>query len=523
MPMQIAGSLTSKTTRAPVSGAKIVPLINVKNDASQLAPVNTDTNGRFTVTLDDSQLKQFQTTDAKTYLFFRVFLGDSVKPVLDTHQTAVYIDAIVEHHVYDTEENTSIHLMDNQRRLAIIRVGQALNGDTGAAVQYHLADHLDSSTLVLGGDDSTAGTFQNREEFFPYGETSFGSFARKRYRFSGKERDEESGLYYGGMRYYSGSTMRWTSGDPAGPASDINLYSFNRCSPLRFVDPNGTQSADTIADAGSVAAPSGTPPEPPKANQLVYSGAFASERKEEIDKKLAQQGITVDPTNPDYWKAFITQISDGKINVKTDAKSLQFFLISGGMEGFLQPQYSKNGDQTMFSVPADPAGSFDLDHLIFPRANSDANDALVIFDRSGKQLLGVFQLVFPNQVGENAGKTEKVLSSWDNKIMGAYGNTHYEHPYRGLTVDPGADPYKKEGPGQWWVDIHAMIGTNGCVEISPVDRYDKFLTTNSRNEVTALGALFDNYKIQEKTKFTPLGVVRVIGYESQPTPAWLHK
>ena len=36
--------------------------------------------------------------------------------------------------------------------------------------------------------------FINREEYFPYGETSFGSFARKRYRFTGKERDEESGL-----------------------------------------------------------------------------------------------------------------------------------------------------------------------------------------------------------------------------------------------------------------------------------------------------------------------------------------
>ena len=45
-----------------------------------------------------------------------------------------------------------------------------------------------------------AGALVNREEFTPYGETSFGSFAKKRYRFTGKERDEESGLNYHGAQ-----------------------------------------------------------------------------------------------------------------------------------------------------------------------------------------------------------------------------------------------------------------------------------------------------------------------------------
>jgi hypothetical protein len=64
-------------------------------------------------------------------------------------------------------------------------------------VQFHIADHLGSSTVVV--DDT--GALVNREEFTPYGETSFGSFARKRYRYTGKERDEESGLAYHGARY----------------------------------------------------------------------------------------------------------------------------------------------------------------------------------------------------------------------------------------------------------------------------------------------------------------------------------
>ena len=38
----------------------------------------------------------------------------------------------------------------------------------------------------------------------------------KRYRYTGKERDEENGLYYHGARYYAPWLGRWTSCDPAG-------------------------------------------------------------------------------------------------------------------------------------------------------------------------------------------------------------------------------------------------------------------------------------------------------------------
>ena len=102
-------------------------------------------------------------------------------------------------------------------------------------MKYHLGDHLGSSNVVI----DSSGNLINREEFTPYGETSFGSFARKRYRFTGKERDEESGLNYHGARYYAPWLIRWASCDPAGPVASLNLYSYSQ-NPLLFVDPNGT-------------------------------------------------------------------------------------------------------------------------------------------------------------------------------------------------------------------------------------------------------------------------------------------
>ena len=58
------------------------------------------------------------------------------------------------------------------------------------------------------------GTLVNFEEYYPFGETSFGSYAKKRYRFCGKEKDDESGMYYYGARYYSPWLCRFISVDP---------------------------------------------------------------------------------------------------------------------------------------------------------------------------------------------------------------------------------------------------------------------------------------------------------------------
>jgi RHS repeat-associated protein len=133
--------------------------------------------------------------------------------------------------------------MDGRRRVAVRRIGPAHPRDHGPRVQYHLGDHLGSSAVVVGGGDgAAAAAFVNREEYFPYGETSFGSFGRKCYRHNGLERDEESGLSYHGARYYAPWLMRWISPDPADDADGPNLFVAFSNNPLAYVDPSGNQS-----------------------------------------------------------------------------------------------------------------------------------------------------------------------------------------------------------------------------------------------------------------------------------------
>ncbi|WP_199589874.1 RHS repeat-associated core domain-containing protein [Lujinxingia litoralis] len=107
-------------------------------------------------------------------------------------------------------------------------------------MRYELGDHLGSSSVVV----SETGGLISREEYRPYGESSFGSYAKKRYRFTGKERDEESGLYYHGARYYSPWLCRWTAPDPAGMVDGVNVYAYVRGNPVRLVDPGGMEGEE---------------------------------------------------------------------------------------------------------------------------------------------------------------------------------------------------------------------------------------------------------------------------------------
>jgi RHS repeat-associated protein len=140
-------------------------------------------------------------------------------------------------------QNFHVHVLDDADRIALVRTGDVHPDDHGPAVSVHLADHLGSSTMVLDG----TGSFVNREEYTPYGETSFGSYARKRYRFTGRERDEESGLAHHGQRYYAPALARWTSADPQAPSSGLNAFQYCRSSPLMRTDPGGGEDEE-VAD-----------------------------------------------------------------------------------------------------------------------------------------------------------------------------------------------------------------------------------------------------------------------------------
>lgn len=142
-------------------------------------------------------------------------------------------------------ERETLHIMDDKQRIALVENRtQGEDALPSQIIRYQFGNHLGSASLEL---DEHAQII-SYEEYTPYGSTSYQAVRShtetpKRYRFTGKERDEESGLYYHGVRYYAPWLGRWMSCDPAGFADAPNLYLYVRGNPILLNDPIGAESS----------------------------------------------------------------------------------------------------------------------------------------------------------------------------------------------------------------------------------------------------------------------------------------
>jgi RHS repeat-associated protein len=149
------------------------------------------------------------------------------------------------HTVGDELERETLHLMHDQQRIALVetRTIDTAGADPGPRrlVRYQHGNHLGSAVLEL--DDQAK--IISYEEYYPYGSTSYQAVRTdievplKRYRYTGKERDEESGLYYHGARYYAPWLGRWITCDPSGVVDGPNIYCFTRSNPVVLRDLTG--------------------------------------------------------------------------------------------------------------------------------------------------------------------------------------------------------------------------------------------------------------------------------------------
>jgi RHS repeat-associated protein len=145
---------------------------------------------------------------------------------------------------------TSEYIFFNGQRLARIDL-------PGNAVHYYLSDHLGSTSLEV----SASGVIENESDYYPWGgELQFTNHdLGNHYKFTGKERDAESGLDYFGARYYSNGLGRfitpdWAAKAAAVPYADfadpqsLNLYTYVRNIPTTKYDADGHDGLmDTVA------------------------------------------------------------------------------------------------------------------------------------------------------------------------------------------------------------------------------------------------------------------------------------
>jgi RHS repeat-associated protein len=130
----------------------------------------------------------------------------------------------------------------------VLMVYQWPGGANPTQLRYQLATALDCVSLEV----DASGAVISYEEYFPYGGTAIiagdakAGVKLKYYRFTGKECDDGTGLYYFGARYYASWLGRWISCDPSGPKDSLNLYQYVTCNPVSATDPTGNGKDDLI-------------------------------------------------------------------------------------------------------------------------------------------------------------------------------------------------------------------------------------------------------------------------------------
>ncbi|MDM7952487.1 MAG: SpvB/TcaC N-terminal domain-containing protein [Cyanobium sp. CZS 25K] len=143
-------------------------------------------------------------------------------------------------------ERETLHIADDAGRMCDLETRTVQDGDLVPSPtthqRYQYSNHLGSAALEL----TEAREVISCEEYHPYGTSSYQAVnssidvSPQRYRYTGKERDEETGLSYHGARYYACWLGRWTASDPIGLGDGVNRYAYVSGNPLSLRDPGGT-------------------------------------------------------------------------------------------------------------------------------------------------------------------------------------------------------------------------------------------------------------------------------------------
>ena len=157
------------------------------------------------------------------------------------NSSGTVVEEIETHHLFEGEQRVLLvdDVIDTDRTHRNTNIPYR----TQPILRYQYSNHLGSVGLEL---DDTARVI-SYEEFHPYGTSAYRLMNSaveappKRYRYTGMERDEESGLHYNSARYYNPAISQWVSSDPSGISGGLCLYTYCAVNPITNRDETGLQ------------------------------------------------------------------------------------------------------------------------------------------------------------------------------------------------------------------------------------------------------------------------------------------
>ncbi len=199
--------------------------------------------------------KQGGITEERIYLNGYEVYRKYISGEIDTERQSLNILDIKPLEEGEDEEKQTKLVFNHNKKITLAETKTIADGEgiliPTTLIRYQYDNHLGSTCLEL--DASAA--IVSYEEYHPFGTTSYRSgrneteVSLKRYKYVGKERDEETGLYYYGARYYAAWLCRFVSVDPLQfkyPHYTTYQYAGNK--PITYIDLDGLEEAKSAME-----------------------------------------------------------------------------------------------------------------------------------------------------------------------------------------------------------------------------------------------------------------------------------
>jgi len=354
--------------------------------------------------------------------------------------------------------------MDDKQKIAQID-SEAPIGGLGAVIRYQLSDHLGSASLEL---DENADII-SYEEYYPFGTTSYRNgrnevdVSLKRYKYVMKELDNETGLYYYGMRYYAIWIAKFISVDPLQHKyTELTPFQYASNRPISGIDLDGAEF-DNVVDEYQKNIVEGTeilssidfgfPSNTGMYNKKYWKAIKTGEIVLKDNKKPAKavNDIIKNPSSYSADCAQFVQLVNWYARYTTYGKKA-FNDLNKNNEVFIFDNYSATGNitETFYSrstpdgewidVVADNIEQERLDELIEKEGLANANTILSQYtaptvDLDVEQVLAELPIGSRVMIG-NIDIENTKGTAWKNENMIKIGDDkYYAHPFGSFSLD----------------------------------------------------------------------------------------